>query len=458
MTVLCKRGSSMPKAPVLLLSIGTGSLDRQEETLFIPLCKSIAKGKWNHVVLLPSQITRQSAHELAARLKGVSVDIAPLPQDGQENDADACYAHFARVINGLRQQGLRPSDIHVDFTRGTKGMSAALVLAAVRHGIPTLRYITGIRDNRGMVLPGKEQIHEIKTTTASGHRLLDESESFFLRGNFAGVREILPDPSSPFAKLYPEEVKEVSGYAWALAAFYSAWDRLDYKAATKVKLLQPPPGKARWERFFPPSECTAWVRTLAQPLPGIDNDDRSQEMARRIRFIAVDLLANGARRIRDAHYEDAVIRAYRVLELVGQFRLWDKGLDSSALPPDHPAVIALQNKLEKNKDRERFGINRDNTLTAGRELSARLLKQMGDPISARLIELGNSSLLQDRKISKARNLSILIHGFEAVGLEDRKPLEEAYRKLEALLLEDGGNIFKKHLELASFPDFSRPGS
>jgi hypothetical protein len=166
-------------------------------------------------------------------------------------------------------------------------------------------------------------------------------------------------------------------------------------------------------------------------------------------MLAADLLANGERRIRDGHFEDAVVRAYRVLELLGQIRLFSLGLDSSSLSPNDPAVQQVYAKLQKSDSRDRFGQNPDGTLNAGRQLVARILKAKGDSLARRLLRLGEHDLL------RSRNHSILIHGFKAVGLEDRSPLEAIYRELEEVVVADAGKDARRSLALARSLDFSR---
>ena len=87
-----------------------------------------------------------------------------------------------------------------------------------------------------------------------------------------------------------------------------------------------------------------WVASLTVPLP-----EAYADRAACLRRLVVDLWANGCRRVRQRQYEDAILRAYRVLELLGQIRLFDHGLDSASLPPDHPAVAKLQENLQKTK-------------------------------------------------------------------------------------------------------------
>jgi hypothetical protein len=158
----------------LLLTVGTGNIEDLEASLFVPLRISIERGEWERIVLLPSLVTADNADVLRERLAGLPIAIEPLPKPGVEDDADQCFEHFDRVIEGLLADGFAAEEIVVDFTRGTKAMSAALVLAAVRHGIPRLRYIASAsRDARGLVIPGTEELRETSTARATARRIID---------------------------------------------------------------------------------------------------------------------------------------------------------------------------------------------------------------------------------------------------------------------------------------------
>ena len=143
---------------------------------------------------------------MRAELADIAIEIRNLPKAGAEENADACFAHFDQVIAELRPE-YQPHEILADFARGTKAVSAALVLAAVRHELPQLRYVAGERrDERGMVVAGTEVVKDIRTTVATARRRLDEAREFFRRGNFAAVLDILPDPASPFSAAWPQEL------------------------------------------------------------------------------------------------------------------------------------------------------------------------------------------------------------------------------------------------------------
>ena len=415
----------------LVMTVGTGNRDRLDDTLYTPLLKSVADGDWKTIVLLPSQETLLYAEELRVRIAhgtpGIEVSIRPLPV-GHENNADRAYAHFDRVLTKVLQNN-PPENVEADFTRGTKAMSAALVLAATRRTIPRLRYIEGVRDRRGMVEPGSEQVRGIRTTTVDGHRRLDLARALFARGDFAAVAHVLPDPLGPLAELYPNDFVHTASAVRSAARFYAAWDRLDHAAAAAATVDAAAPPSDDWRRFWPTPEARAWVGVLA-PEPERTNHGA---MAARLRRLAVDLLANGERRVRQGQNEDALVRAYRLLELLGQARLFDYGLDSANLDPDHDAVVAVRREAERKK-RKPFSEGPGGTLLASRFQVGRLLRHCGDRLAKSLLRFDEETLLKPT----LRNNSVLVHGFAARAPDDPASLRRLFQDLDKLARDDCG--------------------
>ena len=158
-------------------------------------------------------------------------------------------------------------------------------------------------------------------------------------------------------------------------------------------------------------------------------------MAGWLRYVTADLLHNGYRRIDEHHFEDALLRAYRSLELIGQFRLFDKGYDSSAIPPDDPLVVKFREELKKKKSGDFGAQNKKGggeVLTASKMLTARFLKRLDDPFGEKLIAFDDE---QPEINAGARNLSILIHGFTVADL-DECSLRDLYDGITKLLEED----------------------
>jgi CRISPR-associated protein (TIGR02710 family) len=410
--------TSTGQSTVLFLTVGAGNPARLEETLYRPTSLSIETGHWTRVVLLPSRDTIEHARELKRRHAARDVHIRPLPDGVSENDADGCYDHFQRVIAEL---GMNFPSKAVDITRGTKAMSAALLLAAFRHRIDAIRYMEGDRDpqNPGIILPGSERIRDIDGAAATRHRTMDEARLLLMHYDFAAAAHML-------RQLPPSDDVQ---YLIRIADFYAAWDRLDYRTADEVHIARHLPPD--WAPYVPSPEARQWVHHLAQPFPDCSDPDYAIAMAARLRRLIVDLLANARRRVRQRPFEDALLRAYRVLEMLGQARLFDYGLDSAALPANHEQVRRLQADLEKKRSAG-FGVNHDGTLNAGRELVARLLKRLEDPLAEDLLRLGQTHTAP----ITSRNRSILVHGFEAAWHGDEAQMCQLYEDLTSLARRD----------------------
>ncbi len=429
---------------VLLMTVGAGEAGRLEETLFEPLRKSIATSEWAHVVLLPSALTEENARESERRLAGQPVTVSTLPAPGLEDDADACFAHFDGVLAQLMDSGVRPGEIIVDFTRGTKAMSAALVLAAAGRGVPVLRYIAGKRDARGTVVPGEEQVRDLKTARMTFRRDLDLAARFLEAWQFRAA-ERLPQAEAP--DLPAPWLDQAAWLDW-LARFWGAWDRLDYGLAARLLDQQPEaPCPVSLSRFQPGAAQAAFIRRRARALP-----EEPSARAGALRDLAADLVQNGRRRLAQGELEDASLRAYRVLELVGQIRLFAHGQDSGRVDPEWEPyqrwVAYKEEKARKKKtDWRPPEPGEDGRVALARQNVASLLQHMGDPLGADLCNPKKFWNLDPRR----RNLSALIHGFEAgARTADAGELAETYDRLEEILLrEDPANDARIHA--ARFP-------
>lgn len=412
----------------LVLTVGTGDMDDPEKTLLSPMRKSIDRGEWGRILLLPSRTTEAAAGTLRDRVAGTAVTVDPLPKPGQEDDADQCFAHFDRILGQLMADGFKPGDIVADFTRGTKAMSAALVLAAVGHGVERLRYVhSPQRDSRGMVVPGTEKIGEIWTNVVTARRRVDEARVLMSHGDFGAALALLPDQR--FLTLFAEPLRKEAAALRAAARIYAAWDRLDYGSA--VAVLDERDDTAHAGAFAPTDKMERWLRRLAginsfRP-PDADVQTYCKDQARSLRPLACDLLANAERRVRDQHFEDAQLRVYRVLELLGQIRLFECGYDNADLPEDDDAIAAFEAAQAKSHRPAISATGRKRT--AGRETTAHLLKHLGDPLADDLLRFGRWPQ------GVRRNFSILIHGFTATA-RAREELSAALRQIETLLKAD----------------------
>lgn len=428
---------------VLLLTVGTGDRSRLEETLFTPLAKSIEAGPPGRVILVPSLATAAYAETIRQRFPDRAVEIRPIPQDGDEYDPDRCFAWIDGVLAEVIGQGYPPESIVVDFTRGTKSMSAAATLAGVSRGVGWLRYVDGVRqqDPRGMVQAGTERMREVQPALATVRAQLQRAMSLITNGQFAAAADLFPGWRADALAAFPEATRPAAAAAAWFAAFWGDWDRFFYaSAARRLAELKELTIPTEWTRFLPSQENQALLELLAQEMP---TDFPGK--ARHTRYVAVDVLANAERRLRWGQPEDALQRAYRVLESAGQARLFALGLDSELVDRTHPGVAEwLEYKKRQNKPvASRLG----GKLTLAREDVASLLKRLKDPMGK---ALSDPKALLGMDVAKWRNLSILNHGFASNTEAHHEELRRLLQGLRELLRQDPDRE-EWAIEAARFP-------
>ncbi len=416
---------------VLVLTVGTGNMEKLETSLLAPLAKSIRDGEWKEAVLLPSTMTAGFAESLTERFPGLPIRIETLPKPGLENDADACFGHFDEVLGGLLKKGYKANSLVADFTRGTKAMSAALVLAAVRRGVSRMRYIWGERDSRGMVRAGTERIAQLRTELATARRRLDTASDLLNNGDFAAVLKLTPGPDDSFSAPIPDPMRGEAAALRRHAVFFAAWDRLDYAEAARRA------GALRGEDRL--GDAAEWARRLSDAPARNDHAG----MAEWLRRLVADLIANGERRVAHGQNEDALVRAYRILELVGQARLFDHGLDSADLDRERQAVKSVGEKARKTGSHP-FSEAPGGKMQASRFQVGRILRHCNDPLADRLENFENEPALKP----KLRNISILVHGFAARAPGDSDKMRALLNDLADLAREDAGERFDQWISVA----------
>jgi len=395
----------MDAREVLLLTVGTGTADELESTLIRPSRKSLEKGQWAKVILLPSKKTEPNALLLKRVFPGYPIEVSALPKEGDEEDADACFAHFARRIEQLLEEGFQAERITADITRGTKPMSAGLMMAAAAHSVGKIRYISaGRRDERGMAVPGTEQTKDIEIGKVFRRRHLELALELLRHGNFAAVGTLFPGAPKVRRVGYLEE--EILWVAWA-AAFWGAWDRFDYPEAARLARRdgmppEAPPLAAPW---LPTAEQQKLLEVLAGPAPPNNPDNAGY-----CRALAADLIANARRRLRERRYEEVLVRLYRILELMGQLRLFSHGIDTDRISTKDKALAAW---FEENPHLRRGGAR----IALGRQDAARLLEWLeqnkGDAAGIELARTLADPAWLGALRPQTRNRSVLVHGFSA---------------------------------------------
>lgn len=417
---------------VLLLTVGTGTRDKTVETILDPFRKSLEAAGAERNILLPSQITEPIARKIAENFPQFRAEILPLAKAGDENNADRCFEHYDAVIAELLAQGADPAAMIADITRGTKAMSAALLLAAAVRGVKRVRYLASEQRNEsGMAEPGSEQVSDIEPSFIFIRQTLLRAEELLRAGNFRAAEQLLA-PLWP-GEGHPKESyeKEAAALMWA-TRFWGAWDRFDYAAAEGLLGNIPSPPAAAFNRYHPSAEQKKLLAALGSRLP-----KPMGERVRHCRALTADLLANAERRFAEGHSEEALVRVYRILEMVSLYRLFSHGIDAENVDWNHERVKQwLAARAESGSRGSRP------TRALGRKHAAELLvflEQRGRPGSRGAViaeKLAKTGAWLGANDAELRNGSILIHGLTSSSVRIRDRVVKILEKVREFYYEE----------------------
>ena len=392
-----------------------------------PLAKSLMHWRPDKAVFLPSEQTASQiaeailpqATEGGCVLSPGQMDIVPLP-DAQ--DPTSCIQTIAeRVQPKVREWLARGDDfvVVVDWTGGTKTMSAALALVAHRWRNTYFSYVGGTSRTKsgiGTVETGSETVLQyVNSWESLGYSVIEDALSAYQHGTYGAGAQRLRSILGQIDKENQTLKSELSTLARFLKGV-DAWDKCEYKLA-----------KGEYEA------CHRNFNDLKSILP----DDRARELQDHIRWalpylqtiekelgkptlpLCTDLLANAQRRKEEGRLVDAVARLYHAIEALGQVQLrtvWN--LNASRVPvSDLPP--ALQDEYQPRQDEDGY-------VKLGLQAVYKTLAAWDDPMGRAFRELRWDA--EDSPLSR-RNRSIAGHGFEPVQKNDCDALWQGTLKL-----------------------------
>jgi len=290
------------------------------------------------------------------------------------DDLDDIYRH---IMDWMVERNPRAERLVADYTGGTKSMSAALVCAALDHGRVELQLVTGSRANLVKVESGSEIAMPASVAQTRFRRQLHQALSLWHTHAYEQSMLLLGELSPPMA--------ERNDYFAArdLSRAFALWDRFDHTGAHEII-----------------NRYRGRLGGSLGPLLGA-LDLLNKEVPAREPLRIFDLFRNAERRAAQERYDDAVARLYRLLEWSAQWLLKEQaGIETADIPPDRiPAGLKLQK-------------NREGKYQAGLFASWQLAAKYAGNEVARFWTAEQDRLLD---LLKARNHSILAHGFTSLG-------------------------------------------
>ncbi|MDO9559797.1 MAG: hypothetical protein Q7I89_08950 [Syntrophales bacterium] len=138
---------AMPKT--MIMSLG-GSPE--------PLNKSIVSHRPENIIFLASHDSVALAGDILKKLDFKPAAVYEITDD--PNSMFECYKKARRCVDRTKKMGVAPQNVIVDYTGGTKVMTAALILATI--GQPfQFNYVGGEQRNKnglGVVMDGHEKM------------------------------------------------------------------------------------------------------------------------------------------------------------------------------------------------------------------------------------------------------------------------------------------------------------
>ena len=307
------------------------------------------------------------------------------------DDLQTCYLEAVSLIEQIHRD-YPHARIVVDYTGGTKSMSAGLAAAALDDGRCEIQLVTGIRADLQKVARKTESVRPARVWDVQAKRRMNLAKEFMKRYDFSGAERLLEET---LARFVGDKTKDTLQRWLTLCRAFDAWDRFDHQTASI--LLKP------YRKDF-----VEYCKFLDSILLG--------EAAHGFELVE-DLILNAERRAVQGRFDDAIGRLYRALELTAQrwlelkYGIKTSDVDLQKVPPESRANLE---RYRNDKGQIQIGLWR----------AWELIGEMGqsDPLGD-LFTQHRSRLLDFLKL---RNQSLFAHG--------TSPIEEGnFRNCERLL-------------------------
>lgn len=411
------------------MTVGTGSNPDSDELGFKLLAKklfsTINKIYPNHIVFFASDKSKHTV-EYIVELFTQENDEFILDEDYQIvsieaiDDFNACFEIFESKIWEFDYDESGDFKIIMDYTSGTKTMSAAMACCGLFYS-KDLISVGGDR-SLGEVSAGTELINYQNL-----YKIYDKFALMMTRHNFNAKRfmacmDILN---------YIIDFNIHKDSFLHLCKSYYTWDNMDFESAydhlRNVDINQ--------------SEFVEIKNQLKNNLNALGIIVNSRSINLKNCYILASLINNSIGKAEEYRYDDAIARLYRALELTAQIKLTSYNIKSS----DIDISILKANNVSKEFIDELENTKEDGKIRIGLIKDYLLLNELND-------DLGKYYIQNEKKIKSMtikRNNSILAHGLESRSKEDFEEFLEVVVDM-ARNLDKDMDKFLKETKFAKF--------
>lgn len=320
-----------------------------------------------------------------------------------ESSLSQCYQSVLQAADIVADAGFQSEEVTVDYTGGTKTMSAATVLATASRGF-RYSYVGGTQRDKGglgIVVGGSEVLqHSVSPWEIYA---VNEKRAFCLQFNAFQYSGAAATMKSLAARGLPE-----SKWFAALACLSEAYDLWDsFRHVEAVTLLKTATDKlGTYVELRPSTAGTQLLTAAAATLSTLQKmQHESTGFKRQTPTHVADLLANALRRSATGRSDDAMARIYRALELVGQLAFRKRfGHETGNVP-----AAVLPESIRSDFERK-YWDDQSNGLKFGLYPTFLALREVGEATGLAYF----AREADFKKALSARNASILAHGFTPV--------------------------------------------
>lgn len=381
-----------------------------ETTMIMSLGGSPEPLKKSITLYNPEKIVFLASHDSVSLAGDVLTVCSKKPKAVYEitenpNSMFESYKAARRCVDRVVRDGVPLCDVVVDYTGGTKVMTASLILATIG-GPFRFNYVGGdmrAKDGLGVVIDGHERIYsEMNPWSVFAEEERRQIIVLFNQRRYGSVVEIIDRCRE---KDLPEEIVLYFNFVSFFAEAFMYWEQFNHSVARKKMGL----GFSALDLFlkrYPDPDMEALECQLKEADSHLGEIiDLTGNMKILHPILVEDILDNARRRMDDKAFDDAAARIYRALELYGQILFSEAtGSENSAVNPEIVPEAIREKFMRKYFDAE------TGFLKLPLNATFEFLRNIGHEAGVRFF----NNIKEIEKIQTNRNYSILAHGITPV--------------------------------------------
>jgi CRISPR-associated protein (TIGR02710 family) len=367
-----------------------------------PLKKSVAQHQPDILIFFAS-------HDSILKAGEVLQDAVIRPKTETEitenpNSLYECYKAAKRCVDRASRFDMPEQDIIIDYTGGTKVMSAALLLATAGRAFG-FNYVGGdvrSKEGLGVVQNGHEQMYEdMNPWSAFAEEERRQIVTLFNARRYSAVIQIMEN----YNRALPPQIESYFKFVRLLSYGFLYWDQFQHKKAYDC-LRKGVDALHQHLKNYPGDQYDQLEKELQQHIEYLLNLlGKTNQMQNFDAILIKELINNARRRIQNKSFDDAAARIYRALELYGQI-CFEKTL-GCANDKVKPAKIPQELREEFIR---KYRDPQTDMMKLPLQATFTVLRAAGNESGRRFFEYEKKI----KDIQSSRNFSILAHGIQPV--------------------------------------------